>query len=201
MKFTDRKEWTYDPEIFRRADTQTALGIYAEAVARHSPRPYPVFYEVDRQAGASDALWHVSLSERTAFSREIEMPVLIKEERPDWRLTKVGLVPHQKYKVIMANRWLEKMNWFPMRGDFMYYNGYRNMIVNVVLEPEAYWQQTGVWMGLLCETVITADGDAKPLINPGLPLAPAEQSPGGTTAVTASTFGQPPIQPLPEPDI
>ena len=49
--------------------------------------------------------------------------------------------------------------------------------------------------------VITADGDAKPLINPGLPLAPAEQSPGGTTAVTASTFGQPPIQPLPEPDI
>ena len=174
MKFTDRKEWTYSPEVFSRADTQTALGIHAEYVQRHSPQPYPEFYEVERKAGTYDSLWHVSLSDRTVFSRVIPMPALVMAERPDWRLTKVGLVPHQKYKVWMANLWLQKLNWFPMRGDIMYYNGYRNMIINVVLEPQGFWQQTNVWLGLVCETTITADGDAKPLINPS-ETPPAER--------------------------
>jgi len=102
------------------------------------------------------------------------MPVIIQTERPDWRLTKVGIVPQQKHKVWMANRLLKEADWFPMRGDIMYYNGYRNMIINVVLEPQSFWQQTNVWLGLVCETIITADGDAKPLVNPSAPQ-PAER--------------------------
>lgn len=97
------------------------------------------------------------------------MPVLIQAERPDWRLTRAGVTPQQKYKVWMANKLLEKAEWFPMRGDVMYYNGYRNMIINVVLEPTSFWQQTNVWLGLVCETIIHADGDARPLLDPGTP--------------------------------
>lgn len=102
------------------------------------------------------------------------MPVIIQAEKPDWRLTRVGIVPQQRYKVWMGNLLLEKAEWFPMRGDIMYYNGYRNMIINVVLEPTSYWQQTNVWLGLVCETCIAADGDARPLIDPGNP-PPAER--------------------------
>ena len=174
MKFTERTEWHYDPQIFRRKDVDVALGLHAEYVQRHSPIPYPSFYEVDRRAEFVDPLWHVSLEERTVFSRIIDMPALIQAERPDWRLTKVGIAPQQKYKVWMANKWLQKADWFPMRGDIMYYNGYRNMIINVVLEPQSFWQQTNVWLGLVAETVITADGDAKPLVNPSSP-PPAER--------------------------
>lgn len=160
--------------MFRLSDTQTALNVHAEYIQRMSPRPYPKFYEVDRRSEKSDDLWHVSLDERTVFSRIIEMPVLVQAERPDWRLTRVGIAPLQKYKVWMANLLLEKADWFPMRGDIMYYNGYRNMIINVVLEPTSYWQQTNVWLGLVCETCIPADGDARPLLDPGTP-PPAER--------------------------
>jgi hypothetical protein len=174
VTFNQRKEWHYDPEMFRLTDTQTALTIHAEYIQRTSPRPYPKFYEVDRRSEKSDDLWHVSLDERTVFSRVIEMPVLIQAERPDWRLTRVGIAPLQKYKVWMANLLLQKMDWFPMRGDIMYYNGYRNLLINVVLEPTSYWQQTNVWLGLVCETCIPADGDARPLLDPGVP-PPAER--------------------------
>jgi hypothetical protein len=169
VTFDQRKEWHYDPEMFRLNETQTALMIHAEYVKAMSPKPYPKFYEVDRRSEKVDDLWHVSLDERTVFARVIEMPVIINAERPDWRLTRVGLAPQQKYKVWMANLLLQAVDWFPQRGDLMYYNGYRNMIINVVLEPMAYWQQTNVWLGLICETIIPADGDARPLINPGVP--------------------------------
>jgi hypothetical protein len=174
VTFDQRKEWHYDPEQYRLADTQTALGIHAEYIRVCSPRPYPKFYEVDRRSEKYDDLWHVPLDERTVFSRVIEMPVIIKAERPDWRLTRVGIAPQQKYKVWMANLLLQQYEYFPMRGDIMYFNGYRNMIINVVLEPESYWHQTNVWLGLVCETIIPADGDARPLINPGDP-PPAER--------------------------
>ena len=174
MTFKDRREWHYDPQVFRLADVQTALGIHAEYISAHSPRPFPKFYEVDRRSEKYDDLWHVSLDERTVFSRVIEMPVIIQSEKPDWRLTRVGIVPQQRYKVWMGNLLLEKAEWFPMRGDIMYYNGYRNMIINVILEPTSYWQQTNVWLGLVCETCIAADGDARPLIDPGNP-PPAER--------------------------
>lgn len=175
MVFLERKEFLYDPELFKQQpDVNTALTIHSEYISRMSPRPPPKFYEVDRRSEKYDDLWHVSLDERTVFSRVIEMPVIIQAERPDWRLTRVGIVPQQKYKVWMANLLLAQHDWFPNRGDIMYYNGYRNMIINVVLEPTSYWQQTNVWLGLVCETAIPAEGDARPLVNPGKP-PPAER--------------------------
>ena len=89
--------------------------------------------EVDRSSAKVDALWHVPLDDRTVFSRVFEMPVIIQFEKPDWRLTRVGIVPQQKTVVWMANSVLQEVDWFPMRGDMMFYNGYRHMIVNVVL--------------------------------------------------------------------
>lgn len=147
--------------------------MHSEYVERGSPRPLPKFFEVDRRSNKLDHLWHVPLDDRTVFSRVIEMAALFQSERPDWRLTRVGIVPHQKFKVWMANLLLQKADWFPMRGDLVYYNGYRNMIVNVFMEPSAYWGQTNVWLGLVCETVIPAEGDAPPVLNPGQAV-PAE---------------------------
>lgn len=167
MRFKERKQWLYDAEVFTRKDTDTALKIHAEYVRRHSPiNPMPRFFEVNRDAEKFDPLWHEPLAERTQFNREFEMPVIIKSVRPDWRLTKIGLVPQQQHKVWMANLILEEVDWWPERGDMMFYNGYRHMIINVVLEPEAFWQQTNVWLGLSCETIIPATGDARPIVNP-----------------------------------
>lgn len=176
MKFTDRKEFTYDEQLFgSRTDLKTALAIHHEYVKMASPKPYPLFYEVDRRSEKVDALWHVSLDDRTVFSRVIDgLPVILKAERPDWRLTRVGITPQQKYTIWMSNLGLAAVNWFPMRGDVMYFNGYRNMIISVTLEPQSYWQQTNAWLGLTCSTIIPADGDARPLINPGSP-PPAER--------------------------
>jgi hypothetical protein len=173
VRFNERKEFHYDPEIFRLSDTQTALRIHAEYVRKGSPRPMPRFFEVDRRSAKIDALWHVPLDDRTVFSRDFEMAALIQRERPDWRLTRVGIVPQQKHKFWLANVILQEMDYFPMRGDMIFYDGYRHMIVKPVLEPSSYWHQTNVWLGLVCETVIPAEGDARPVPNVALPV-PAE---------------------------
>ena len=165
MTFDQRKEWHYDPEQYRLKDVQTALTIHAEYIRVTSPRPYPKFYEVDHRSEKYDDLWHVPLDERTVFSRVIDLPVIINAERPDWRLTRVGIAPQQKYKVWMANLLLQQHNYFPVRGDIMYFNGYRNMIINVVLEPTSYWQQTNVWLGMVCECSLPPDGDARPVLD------------------------------------
>ena len=149
MRFSDRREFLYDPELFRASpDVDTALKIHSEYIKRSSPRPLPRFLEVDRRSSKIDHLWHVPLDDRTVFSRVIDMPAIIQFERPDWRLTRVGLVPQQKCKVWMGNLLLQEADWFPMRGDMVYWNGYRHMIINVVLDPSAFWQQTNVWLGL-----------------------------------------------------
>lgn len=176
MRYTERKEWNYSPDVFNAADTRTALKINAEYTRKMSPnRPIPTFLEVDRAGQRYDDLWHMPVGDRTVFSREIEMPVIIKSERPDWRLTKVGIVPQQKQKVYMSNLLLQEVDWFPVRGDFMVHNGYRHMIIKVVLEPEAYWHQTNVWMYVTCETIIPADGDSRPLFT-GAKVVPSELS-------------------------
>ena len=172
VKFTERKQWTYDPELFRRSDTTTALKIHAEYIQRCGPPR--TFFEVDRSVEKVDTLWHVSLDDRTVFSRELSVPAIVLSERPDWRLTKVGIVPQQKHKVWLSNLHLQAANWFPCRGDLMFHDGYRHMIVNVYLEPNAFWQQTNVWLGLVCDTVIPADGDARPVMNPAVAV-PAER--------------------------
>lgn len=173
MKYTERKQFLYDPEIFKLSDTQTALMIHAEAVKKFSPNPPPKFMEVDRRAVKYDALWHVPLDDRTAFSRVLDIPAIVNRERPDWRLTRVGIVPQQKHKFWIANLLIKQIDYFPLRGDMIYYDGYRHMIINTVLEPSAFWQQTNVWLGMTCETVIPADGDARPVVNMGQ-AAPGE---------------------------
>lgn len=171
MKFTERKQWLYDGEVFRQQpDLTTALNIHAEYIRKASPVPPPRFMEVDRSSEKFDALWHVPLDDRTVFSRVIDMPTIVQFEKPDWRLTRVGIVPMQKSTVWMANLLLQQFDWFPIRGDMMFFNGYRHLIVDVQLRPEAYWMQTNVWLGLICLTVIPAQGDARPTLDPASPV-------------------------------
>jgi hypothetical protein len=173
VKFTDRKEWLYDPALFTRYDTQTALKIHSEYVRKHSGNPPPKFFAVDTASCKFDQLWHFPLDNRTVFKRTLDMPCIVMPQKADWRLTKVGLVPHQKTKYWLGNLILQEMDYFPTRGDMVFYNGYRQMIVNVYLEPEAFWQQTNVWLGMVVEAIIPAEGDARPLMNPAVP-APQE---------------------------
>jgi hypothetical protein len=166
VKFTERKEWTYDQEIFKRSDVQTALRIHNEYVRRASPVPPPRFLECNRDQSNVDALWHFPLNDRTVFDRQIDMQCIVQFERPDWRMTKIGLVPKQKCKFWVDHLLMQELDYFPTRGDFVYFNGYRNLIVNVVLEPNGYWQQTNIWLGFIVETIIPADGDARPVQDP-----------------------------------
>lgn len=170
MRFVERKEFLYDPALFGRADTQTVLRIYAAYVEQNAARPYPKVLEVDRTSARFDPVWHVPLDERVVFSREIDVPMTVKVERPSYRMTRIGVVPQQRCRFEMANLHLQQADWFPMRGDYIFWNGYRNLILNVVFEPNAFWGQTNVWTGLVCETVIPAEGDARPVLDPGHPV-------------------------------
>lgn len=170
MKYTERKEWLYDPLLFTRFDTQTALKIHSEYVRKSSPNPPPKFFEVDSDNSKYDDLWHFPLNDRTVFRRTLDVPAIVQFERPDWRLTKVGLVPQQKTTYWLGNLILQEMDYFPTKGDMVYHNGYRQMIVNVYLNPEAYWQQTNVWLGMIVQAIIPAEGDARPVLNQGKPV-------------------------------
>lgn len=165
MRFHERLEFHYDAAAAALSDTQTALGLHAEYIKMNTPVPMPKVFEVDRQSSKYDPLWHVPLDERTPFARTFDLPMLVKAEKLDMRYTRVGIVPQQRCKFWMANLHLEEADWFPMRGDYIFWNGYRNMIINVNLEPTSFWNQTNVWLGLSCDTIIPAEGDARPLTN------------------------------------
>jgi hypothetical protein len=167
MRFRERKEFLYDPALWRRSDTQTALTLYREHVRASAPRPYPKFFEVDRRSQIIDSLWHVPLDSRTAFSRVLEIPCINTHEKNRWRLTKTGRFAQRVDKFTIANLDLREFDYFPEGGDLVYYNGYRYMIDHVSLEPQGYWHQTNVWMGLVIECFIPPDGDARPVVNPG----------------------------------
>ena len=173
MKFEERKEFTYDPALFRRSDTQTALKIHYEYVRRFSPHPFPKFFEVDRKNVKIDDLWHFPLDDRTVFSRVLEIPALNQFQKPDWRLTKLGLIPLRKDTFWLANLGLQEFDYFPENGDQVFWNGYRYTIRQVVLDPKAYWQQTGVWLGMVVECIIAPQGDAKPIVDVSVAV-PAE---------------------------
>jgi hypothetical protein len=205
MRYEERKEFLYDMEIFRRSDSQTALQIQAEYVRTFSPIPYPIFFEVNREETKMDDLWHMPLTERTTFSRQLNVPALVNFEKPDWRLTKLGIKPIQRFKFWLANLHLHpedttaktdpkpiRLDYFPLRGDMIYYIGYRLMIINVVLDPKAYWGQTNLWLGLICEASIVPDGDARPLVNLGQ-ATPAEK-PGEPPPIDWP--GEPPTGPF-----
>lgn len=175
MRFVERKEWLFDPAVFKKSDTQTALRIYNEYVKKFSANPPPRFLEVDRATSRYDDLWHFPLDDRTHFSRVLDIPAINQFERPDWRLTKVGLVPQRKDNFYISNLLLQEFDYFPQRGDMVSWNGYRYMIIKVSLEPNGYWQQTNVWLGLVVECAIPAEGDARPLIDVNTAV-PAEVS-------------------------
>lgn len=181
MKFTERKEFTYDAEVFKRSDTQTALKIHDEYVRKSSRIPLPAFFEVDRDINKTDDLWHMPLTERTIFSRRLEIPAIIMFERPNWLLTKLGIQPVVRSKFWLSNLGLQAADYFPAQGDFISHNGYRCMVNKVVLEPGAFWQQTNVWLGLVCETIIAPEGDARPIQDINLQV-PAEKV--GTPAIS-----------------
>lgn len=181
MLYTARKEFHYDPAVFKIMDTQIALRIQDEFVTKHSARPYPHFFEVDRAPENVDSLWHFPKGGRTKISRELEIPAINYFQRPSWKLTQIGQVPQRRDIFWLSNAGLEKVNYFPSRGDMVWWNGYRYMMINVVIPPEAYWQQTGVWLGLTVECEIIPEGDARPLANPAVTV-PSEQSP--STIVT-----------------
>jgi hypothetical protein len=171
VRFVERKEFTYDPELFKRSDTQLALRIQREAVTKHSPRPFPRFMEVNRNEGQYDDLWHVSFNPRVPISRELDIPAINVFDKPNWKLTRIGMVPHRVDRFWLANLSLQEADYFPLRGDYVFFVGYRYIIINVVLPPEAYWQQTQVWLGLVVECVIPPSGDARPLTNPSVAVA------------------------------
>jgi len=204
MRYTERKEFLYDTEVFKRKDTQIALSMYAEWVRISSPVPYPKFFEVNRDMTKVDDLWHMPLTDRTTFSRELDVPTIAKFEKPNWQMTKLGIKPDQRFSFVIANLHLHpvddsakaekkpiRLDYFPLRGDMVYYIGYRLMITNVVLDPGAYWGQTNVWMGLICEATIAPDGDAKPI--PNLNIASPSEQP--TAPVMPDWPGPPPTGP------
>lgn len=177
MRFSERKEFLYDPELFGRNDTQTALRIYAEWVKRHTARPMPRFFEVNRDSASMDPYYNVPTGPRTIFSRELDIPAINLFEKPKFRRLKHGSEYSRYDKFLLAHNILKELDYFPIRGDQVYWNGYRYDITEVVLEPDSYWQQTNVFMGIYVEAVASPTGDARPPENPATRL-PAEK-PGG----------------------
>lgn len=175
MRFTERKEFLYDPEVFGLYDTQTALKIYTEFVVKYGPVPQPVFLEVDRRDQKFDPLWHTPVGPRTMFSREFAMPVVNRFEKPKFKRTRFGVQPKKVDYFLMAHNILSQVDYFPLHGDQIIWNGYRYTIVDIMMDPECYWHQTNVWMGLYVVAVVPPDGDAKPVLNPAVRV-PAEKS-------------------------
>lgn len=168
MRFTERKDFLYDTQLFGATDAATAMAIHDDYISRHAfSRPKPRVFEVDREPDNFDTLWHMPLDERTKVSRQFDITTLVEPSKPDYRLTRIGLVPQRRCRFWMSNLELQRVDWFPQRGDLIYWNGYRNMIIEVVFEPESFWHQTNIWLGLAVDTIIPADGDARPLVNLG----------------------------------
>ena len=174
MKYTERKEFTFDPTVFVRKDVVTALGIYDEYVTKHSPVPPPRFFEVNRDQNTIDPLWHMPAGVHAPFSRTLDIPAINMFEKPNWRMTALGIVPERRDKFILSHLALKRFDYFPIRGDEVYWIGYRYLILEIVLPPEAYWHQTGVWMGVYLECVVAPQGDAKPAADAAQPAVADE---------------------------
>lgn len=166
MRYNDRKDWQYDPEVFAKKDVQTALKINAEYICRHSPKPYPCFMEVDRTTDRIDPLWHIPLDSngRTPIRRSISIPAINQFSKNRAALTPTGLVNFRADQFILSNLTLAspEIDYFPERGDFVFWNGFRRVILNIELTENGYWQQTNVWLSLIVECIISPEGDAKP---------------------------------------
>lgn len=175
MRFTERREFLYDPEVFKRLDVQTALKIHDEAVRKHAGKPWPKFFEVDRSAATVDPLWLQPTTERTKFLRTLDVPCIVQFEKKKWDMTRQGRPAQQRVKFWTSHKALHELDYFPIQGDLIYWDGYRLEITHVEFEPNAYWQQTNVWLGIIYGAQIVPQGDAKELANPQQ-AAPVELS-------------------------
>lgn len=163
MRFDQRKEFKYDPEVFKLSDTQTALMIHDEYVTRHSPRPFPRFFEIDRAPENIDPIWHMPKTARSPISRALDIPAINYFQKPRWSRTPMGQVPQRKDVFWLSTLGLQRADYFPSIGDMVYWNGYRYGILHVTIPPESYWHQAGVYLGITAECEIVPEGDAKPL--------------------------------------
>ncbi len=175
MLYTERKEFTYDPQLNAVQDTVIALKLYDEYCTRYSPKPPPRFFEVDRSVATVDPIWHMPTGPRTEFKRELDIPGINQFQKPKWSLTKLGITYQRRDLFWLSNLALQKFNYFPLRGDMVYWVGYTYTIIEVNVPPESYWGQTGVWTGLTVDCVVPADGDAVQAY-PQATLVPAMRS-------------------------
>ena len=164
MRYAERPEFPVDPVIFGLKDTKTALRIYDEATRKHSPRTPPSFFEVDRSTENLDPLWNTPVGGREVISRRLNIPAINHFSKNEWTMTKIGYVPQRRDDFTLSHLSLIKFDWFPNRGDYVLWNGYRYMIVDVSIPGEAYWQQTNVWLGLQLRCIIPPDGDGRPMV-------------------------------------
>lgn len=176
MKYTDRRILTYDSEVFKRADVQTALMIHAEMIKKHSSIPFPKVMEVRRDAQGIDPLWHMPISRRTEFDRTLDLPAIVTFEKARIKLKRWGRGIEQLAKVWVSQRHLEELNYFPLAGDIIAWGGYRFAVLEQDFEPSAYWGQTNIWLGLVLTAAIMPDGDVTPVVVAETAL-PAEKSP------------------------
>jgi hypothetical protein len=169
MRYSERPEFPYDPEVFKKKDTQTALRIYAEATRKHSANPPPTFLEVDRSIQNLDPLWHTAEGDgRERILRQIKIPSinLFPNGKNEWTMTKYGMVPQRRDDFIISHRSLIEFDYFPVRGDYVLWNGYTYMLTFVEIPGDAYWHQTNIWLGLKVKCMIPAAGDGMPSFPP-----------------------------------
>lgn len=189
MRYSETKQFQYDTELFQRYDTQIGLKFYDEYVRRNggthpSGEPAAKFFEVDRSFGQMDPVWRASATLRTQFTSRspISISTINKFTRNQWKNSKTYRTVARDDSFILSHLSLIRADYFPEGGDQIFWNGYRYMIVHVTIPGEAYFGQTGVWTGLVCECVIVPEGDARPTADLSQTV-PAEVSP----KVTAST--------------
>lgn len=160
MLFSARTEFLFDPELGNLADTQVAQRLFHEYTVRFGSRPRPTFFEVDRSPGQVDTLYHMPVATRTPFSRVLEIPALNYFQKPAWKLTKLAITYQRRDQFSLSYLGLQEADWWPLQGDQAQWNGYRYTILEVVMPPECYLGQTGVWTGLAIDCIVPADGDA-----------------------------------------
>ena len=189
MKFSDRIQFTFDPQLGTIGDTVTALGLADEYVTRFAPNPPPRFFEVDRPKGGEnlDELWGTNKTRRLQFTdRVLNIPALnqfsSQSFRPWWnRVTTRG----DRFWISYLG--LQRADYFPIVGDQVYWNGYRLTIINVNVPPESYWGQTGIWTALTTDCVLAPYGDA--LLPPDL-SRPAPNELAGNVNLPAPRVGE-----------
>jgi len=164
MRYTERPDFPCDPDVFKLKDTQLAMRIYDEATRKHSARPAPVFLEVDRSIENLDPLWHTTPSGKERITRKLEVPVLnlFPNGKNEWTMTPRGWSAQRRDDFILSHRSLIEYDWFPVRGDYVLWNGYTYIITQVEIPGEAYWHQTNVWLGLKVKCMIPPEGDGAP---------------------------------------